>query len=110
MNPKRSSTKGTVYVALAANISIAAVKSVAGVMTGSSAMLAEAVHSVADSLNQVFLSLSLAFSEREPDLEHPFGHGKDRFFWSFLAAVVIFLSGAVFSVARGVLEFTGGVS
>jgi cation diffusion facilitator family transporter len=70
-------------------------------------MLAEAAHSVADSLNQIFLWLSLAFSERPPDPEHPFGHGKDRFFWSFLAAVVIFLSGAVFSIARGALELSG---
>jgi cation diffusion facilitator family transporter len=102
-----STTKKTVYVALAANLSIAVVKAIAGAATGSSAMLAEAAHSVADSFNQVFLWLSLEFSERPPDPEHPFGHGKDRFFWSFLAAVVIFLSGAVFSIARGVLELAG---
>jgi cation diffusion facilitator family transporter len=100
-------TEKTIYIALAANLSVAAAKAVAGVATGSSALLAEAAHSVADSLNQVFLKLSLSFSERAPDAEHPFGHGKDRFFWSFLAAVVIFVSGATFSIVRGVLELVG---
>jgi cation diffusion facilitator family transporter len=105
-----SPTEKTIYIALAANLSVAAAKAVAGVATGSSAMLAEAAHSVADSMNQIFLKLSLTFSERAPDAEHPFGHGKDRFFWSFLAAVVIFLSGAVFSIVRGTLELVGHAS
>jgi cation diffusion facilitator family transporter len=103
-------TGKTVAIALAANLSIAVAKGLAGAATGSSAMLAEAAHSVADSLNQVFLALSLSFSERPPDAEHPFGHGKDRFFWSFLAAVVIFLSGAAFSIVRGVLELVGNAA
>ena len=67
-------------------------------------MLAEAAHSVADTANQGFLLVSLQRGEREPDAEHPFGHGKERFFWSVLAAVLIFLAGAVFSVGQGILE------
>src|ERR1044072_5499536 len=94
----------TVLIALAANAAIAVVKGIAGVLSGSAAMLAEAAHSVADAANQGFLLLSIARGRKKPDLEHPFGHGKERFFWSFLAAVLIFLAGAVFSIGQGVLE------
>jgi cation diffusion facilitator family transporter len=80
------------------------VKVIAGVFSGSAAMLAEAAHSVADTANQVFLLLSIQRGQRKPDRDHPFGHGKERFFWSFLAAVLIFLAGAVFSVGQGILE------
>jgi cation diffusion facilitator family transporter len=97
----------TVLIALAANTSIALAKLVAGVASGSSAMLAEAAHSIADTMNQVFLLFSLALGERPPDLEHPFGHGKERFFWSFLAAVGIFVAGAGFSLYEGVRRIFG---
>jgi cation diffusion facilitator family transporter len=95
-------SRRTVLVALGANAAIAAAKFAGGLIAGSSAMLSEAAHSVADTMNQVFLLVSLAFSQREPDLEHPFGYGKERFFWSFMAAVMIFVSGAVFSAFQGV--------
>ena len=94
----------TVLIALAANVAIALVKCAAGVISGSAAMLAEAAHSIADTSNQGFLLTSIKLGEREPDAKHPFGHGKERFFWSFLAAVLIFLAGAVFSIGQGVLE------
>jgi cation diffusion facilitator family transporter len=94
----------TVLVALAANAAIALVKGATGAFTGSAAMLAEAAHSVADTVNQGFLLASLELGEKPPDEEHPFGHGKERFFWSFLAAVLVFVAGAVFSVGQGVLE------
>jgi len=94
----------TVLVALAANAAIALVKGATGAITGSAAMLAEAAHSVADTVNQGFLLASLELGEKPPDEEHPFGHGKERFFWSFLAAVLVFVAGAVFSVGQGVLE------
>jgi cation diffusion facilitator family transporter len=94
----------TVLIALAANATIAVVKAIAGVVSGSAAMLAEAAHSIADTANQVFLLVSIQRSTRRPDREHPFGHGKERFFWSFLAAVLIFLAGAVFSAGQGILE------
>jgi cation diffusion facilitator family transporter len=91
-------------IALAANVAIALVKGFAGVVSGSAAMMAEAAHSVADTTNQGFLLTSLRLGRRGPDPEHPFGHGKERFFWSFLAAVLIFLAGAVFSIGQGILE------
>lgn len=96
--------RATVLIALAANVAIALVKCAAGVISGSAAMLAEAAHSIADTSNQGFLLTSIKLGEREPDAKHPFGHGKERFFWSFLAAVLIFLAGAVFSIGQGVLE------
>jgi cation diffusion facilitator family transporter len=97
-----SGTKKTVYAALTANLLIAVAKFVAGLISGSAAMLAEAAHSVADTTNQVFLLVSLRTSRREPDEEHPYGHGQDRFFWSFLVAVLIFFVGALFSIYHGV--------
>jgi cation diffusion facilitator family transporter len=97
----------TVIIALAANASIAVAKLVAGLVSGSSAMLAEAAHSVADTMNQVFLLYSLAMGDRAPDAEHPFGYGKERFFWSFLAAVGIFVAGAGFSLYEGVHRIFG---
>jgi cation diffusion facilitator family transporter len=95
-------TRGTVLVALAANVGVAAAKIVAGALTGSAALLSEAAHSVADTFNEVFLLLSLRRSERPADRTHPFGYGKERFFWSLLAAIGIFLSGAGFSAYQGV--------
>jgi cation diffusion facilitator family transporter len=94
-------SRRTVYVALGANAAIAVAKLAGGVVVGSSAMLSEGAHSVADTMNQVFLLVSLRFAERRPDVEHPFGYGKERFFWAFMAAVMIFVSGAVFSAFQG---------
>jgi cation diffusion facilitator family transporter len=101
---------GTVLVALAANLGIAVAKITAGLLSGSSAMLAEGAHSVADTTNQVFLLISLRLSRQPPDEAHPFGYGKERFFWSLLAAVGIFVSGAVFSVYEGVHGLLSGES
>jgi len=84
-----SASRKTVLVAVAANATIATVKGVAGVLSGSSALLAEAAHSVADTTNQLLLLVSIGLGEREPDEEHPFGYGKERFFWTLLAAVLI---------------------
>jgi len=97
-----SESKITVLVALAANLLIAVAKLVGGLVSGSSSMLAEAAHSVADTINQVFLLTSIKVAARPPDPVHPFGYGKARFFWSLLAAVGIFVAGALFSVYEGV--------
>jgi cation diffusion facilitator family transporter len=97
-----SESKRTVLVAFGANLLIAIAKLGAGLISGSSSMLAEAAHSFADTLNQVFLLTSLKASERPPDVTHPFGHGKAQFFWALLAAVGIFVAGSVFSVYEGV--------
>nr|WP_099055035.1 cation diffusion facilitator family transporter [Streptomyces fodineus] len=88
-------------VALAANLVIAVAKAVGGVLAGSPALLSEAAHSVADSLNEVFLLAALRRSRRPADRRHPFGYGKERFFWSLLAAVGIFVMGGCFSFFQG---------
>jgi cation diffusion facilitator family transporter len=95
-------TKRVVYAALVANALIAIAKFVAAFVSGSAAMLAEAAHSVADTTNQVFLLVGLRLSKSAPDEEHPYGHGKDQFFWAFLVAVLIFFVGALFSIYHGV--------
>lgn len=94
-------TRVTVFVALAANLVIAAAKAVGGVVAGSPALLSEAAHSVADSLNEVFLLAALRRSRRPPDARHPFGYGKERFFWALLAAVGIFVGAAASPSSRG---------
>jgi cation diffusion facilitator family transporter len=103
-NPSQDadSTPGTVWFALAANLVIAAAKVVGGLLSGSAALLSEAAHSVADSINEVFLLAALTRSRRGADPMHPFGYGKERFFWSLLAALGIFLTGACFSAYQGV--------
>jgi cation diffusion facilitator family transporter len=99
-------TKRTVLVAGAANLIVAVIKAIAGVLTGSSAMLAESAHSVADTLNQVFLLTSIKKASKPADEEHPFGYGQDRYFWSLLAAFGIFVLGAGFSIFEGILALS----
>ena len=70
----------------------------AGLLAGSTAMISEGVHSISDVANELFLVTSVRRSERPPDSRHPFGHGAERFFWSFMAAVGIFLTGGMFSL------------
>jgi cation diffusion facilitator family transporter len=101
-------SRKTIFAAMGANFAIAVAKLFAGIIGGSSAMLAEAAHSVADTMNQVFLLVSLSLGDRRPDEEHPFGYGKERFFWALLAAVFIFVSGAVFSLFEGVRTIIAG--
>jgi len=101
-------SRRTVLIALAANAAIMVVKAIGGVVSGSSALLAEAAHSVADTANQVFLLTSLQRSVREPDDEHPFGYGQERFLWAFVAAIGIFVAGAGFSLYQGLEAILGG--
>ena len=100
----RGDTTRTVLIAGGANIIVMIAKLVAGVLTGSSAMLAEAAHSFADTLNQVFLFTSVRQGQRPADEEHPFGYGQERYFWSLLAAFGIFVAGAGFSIFEGILS------
>ena len=88
--------------ALFANALIAVLKLVAAVITGSSGMMAEALHSVADTTNQIFLLLGLRFYKRPASDKHPFGYGKERFFWSFIAAIFIFGVGATYAIYEGI--------
>jgi cation diffusion facilitator family transporter len=92
--------------ALFANGLIAILKLVAAVITGSSGMMAEALHSIADTTNQVFLLLGLRFYKRPASEKHPFGHGKERFFWSFIAAIFIFGVGSTYAIYEGVVKLS----
>lgn len=98
----------TVLVAGAANLGVAIMKLVAGVVTGSAALLAEAVHSLADTVTEVLLLTALRRSDRPADRAHPLGYGKERFFWALIAAVSIFVSGAVFALYEGVHTIVSG--
>ena len=100
---RTQATRRTVIIAGAANLFVGVIKLAAGLLTGSSAMLAEAAHSAADTLNQAFLLTSVRRGERPADPGHPFGYGQERYFWSLLAAFGIFVAGAGFSVFEGVL-------
>lgn len=88
--------------ALVANGLITILKFIAAVFTGSSGMMAEALHSLADTTNQVFLLLGLRFYKKPASEKHPFGYGKERFFWSFIAAIFIFGVGATYAVYEGI--------
>ena len=92
---------------MGANLAIAVAKGVAAVITGSSAMAAEAAHSVADTVNEVLLLTALRRSGRPADRDHPLGYGQVRYFWAFLAAVSIFVTGALFSAYQGVEALVG---
>ncbi len=92
----------SVLAAFAANLGIAATKFVAFVITGSASMLAESVHSVADSGNQALLLIGRRQAQREETEEHQFGFGAERYFYGFLVALVVFIVGAVFSLYEGV--------
>lgn len=103
-----SESRSTVLIALAANAGIGVAKLFGGLISGSSSMLAEAAHSVADTLNEVFLLTSLREAQRPADPEHPFGYGKAQFFWAFMAAVGIFVAGSVFSIYEGIHTIVEG--
>ena len=93
-----------VYAAIAANVAIAATKFVVAGITGSSAMLSEGIHSTVDTGNGILLLVGIKLSRRKPTVEHPFGHGKEVFFWSLIVAVMIFGVGGGVSAYEGVLH------
>ena len=88
--------------ALGANLGIAVVKLVAFVITGSASLLAESVHSLADSGNQALLLLGRSRAQREQTEEHNFGYGAERYFYAFIVALVLFTIGALFSIYQGI--------
>jgi cation diffusion facilitator family transporter len=101
-------TRRTVLAALAANAVVSVTKLAGGLISGSAAMLAEAAHSLADTTNQGFLLFSITLADREPTVEQPFGYGRMRFLWTFIAAVAMFLAGAIFAIGYGIYELIAG--
>jgi cation diffusion facilitator family transporter len=95
-------SKRAVVAAFLANLGIAAAKFAAFAATGAASMLAEAVHSVADTGNQALLLLGASRAQRAASPEHPFGYGHERYFWSFVVAVMLFAMGALFAIYEGV--------
>ncbi len=95
-------SKRLVILALIANAGIAITKFIAAGISGSSAMLSEAIHSVADSGNQLFLLRGHAASRYDASVQHPYGRGKEIYFWSFMVAVFLFVGGSVLSIVSGV--------
>ncbi|ASO23093.1 cation diffusion facilitator family transporter [Actinoalloteichus hoggarensis] len=104
--PPESGSGLTVVIALLANAGIAVLKAFAGLVTGSAALFAEAAHSVADTITEILLLTALRRSRRPADRLHPFGYGKERYFWSLMAAVSIFASGSVLAIAEGIRALT----
>src|SRR6185295_6397872 len=98
----RDQSAGSVFTALAANTTIAIAKGTAAALTGSPALFAETLHTIADAGNEVLLVIALRRSRREPDESHPFGYGPERYYWALLAAVGMFVIGGALSVWEGV--------
>jgi cation diffusion facilitator family transporter len=95
-------SRRAIVAAFLANLGIACAKFVAFIITGAASMLAEAVHSLADTGNQGLLILGTARAKREATREHPFGYGRERYFWAFIVAMVLFSMGSVFAIYEGI--------
>jgi cation diffusion facilitator family transporter len=98
-------SKAAVVAAFAGNAALAALKAVAAAMTGSAAMLAETFHSLSDTGNQALLLLGMRLARRPPEPRHPFGHGRNVYFWAFVVSIVLFTAGGAFSIWEGVEKF-----
>jgi cation diffusion facilitator family transporter len=97
-------SRQVVYAALAGNLLVATTKTIAALWTGSSAMMSEALHSFVDSVNEVLLLYGQHRASRRPDAEHPLGHGRELYFWSFIVALLIFAIGSGVSLYQGIAQ------
>jgi cation diffusion facilitator family transporter len=105
MSSNTGSPAKAILYAFIANFGIAVTKGGAAIYTNSGSMLAESIHSVADCLNQVLLFVGLKRSEKPPTIQHPLGHGKASYFWSFIVALMLFSLGGLFSIYEGIHKF-----
>lgn len=102
MSASQGSPVKAIFFAFAANLGVAIIKSIAAFVTGSTSMLAEAIHSFADTGNQLLLLIGLKRSKLPATADHPLGYGKASYFWSFMVAIILFSVGGLFSVYEGV--------
>jgi cation diffusion facilitator family transporter len=98
----RDESLGSVFAALAANTAIAVAKGTAAALTGSPALFAETLHTLADAGNEVLLYVAIRRSRQPPDASHPFGYGPERYYWALLAAIGMFVVGGAFSIYDGI--------
>jgi cation diffusion facilitator family transporter len=107
---ERGESVRTIVIALLANLVIAVAKLIAGVISRSTALLAESAHSFADTTNEILLAISLKRARRPADPVHPIGHGREGFLWALMAAIASFLIGGCLSIALAIREFESGQS
>jgi cation diffusion facilitator family transporter len=108
MRTRNARTRRSIIVGLGANVAIAMAKAVGAAMTGSSALFAEAVHSLADSGNGALLLWGRREARSPPTADHPFGHGRATYFWSFIVALLMFSAGGIASIYQGIHKLQAG--